>query len=147
MKMKSQKAITLTSLVVYIIVMIMVIGVMSGVSFMFYSNTQNLKQSTKDIIEFNNFNNYFVKEIKIANNKVDQISEDGNYIVFTNGNSFSFHDNSIFYNELKIANNVNSIKFNYDKDENEKQLEDIIIVDVKFNDYEKQMKYMVEDIY
>lgn len=147
MKMKSQKAITLTSLVVYIIVMIMVIGIMSSVSFMFYNNTQNLKQSTKDIIEFNNFNNYFVKEIKIANNKVDQISSDGNYIIFTNGNSFSFHDNSIFYNELKIANNVNSIKFNYDKDENEKQLEDIIIVDVKFNDYEKQMKYMVEDIY
>lgn len=145
--MKKEKAITLTSLVVYIIVMIMVIGVMSSVSFMFYNNTQNLKQSTKDIIEFNNFNNYFVKEIKIANNKVDQISSDGNYIIFTNGNSFSFHDNSIFYNELKIANNVNSIKFNYDKDENEKEIEDVIVVDVKFNDYEKQMKYKVEEIY
>lgn len=145
--MKKEKAITLTSLVVYIIVMIMVIGVMSSVSFMFYNNTQNLKQSTKDIIEFNNFNNYFVKEIKIANNKVDQISSDGNYVIFTNGNSFSFHDNSIFYNELKVSNNVNSIKFSYDKDENEKIIEDVIIVNIKFDEYEKQMKYKIEDIY
>lgn len=145
--MKNEKAITLTSLVVYIIVMIMVIGVMSSVSFMFYNNTQNLKQSTKDIIEFNNFNNYFVKEIKMANNKVDQISSDGKYIIFTNGNSFSFHDNSIFYNELKIANNVNDIKFNYDKDENEKQIEDVIVVNIKLNDYEKEMKYKIEEIY
>ncbi len=147
MKIKSEKAITLTSLAIYIIVMMMVIGLMTSISLIFYNNTENLNEDTKDIIEFNNFNHYFIKEIKIANNKVDQISPEGTYILFTNGNTFSFKNNSIFYNDLQIANNVRNVSFHYDKDETDNEIKDIIIVNIKFNNYQKQMKYKIEDIY
>ena len=145
--MKKENGVTLSSLVIYIIVMIMVIGVMARVSLMFYNNTENLNENTKDIIEFNNFNNYFVKEIKSANNKIDIIAEDGTYILFDTGNSFSLKNNTIFYNDLEIAKNVNNIKFEYYKDEENNQFDNVITVNVELNNYSKQINYKVESIY
>lgn len=145
--MKNEKGITLSSLVIYIIVMIMVIGVMTRVSLMFYNNTENLNDNTKDIIEFNNFNNYFVKEIKIANNKIDTIAEDGTYILFDTGNSFSLKNNEIFYNDLEIAKNVKNINFKYYTNSEGIEEKDIITVNVEFNNYSKQINYRVESIY
>lgn len=145
--MKKQNGITLTSLVIYIIVMILVIGVMTRVSLMFYNNTENLNENTKDIIEFNNFNNYFVKEIKTANNNVNSIAEDGTYILFDTGNSFSLKNSSIYYNDLEIAKNVKNISFKYYTNSEGKEEKDIITVNAEFNNYSKQMNYKIEEIY
>lgn len=145
--MISSKGITLTSLVVYIIVMMMVIGVISSVSLMFYSNTEHLDNATKDMAEFNNFNNYFIKEIKSANNKINQISADGKYIIFDSGNSFIQKDNKIFFNDLQIAKNVNNINFAYYKDAEGKEHKDIVTVSVEFENYSKIMDYKIEEIY
>lgn len=145
--MKNERGITLSSLVIYIVVMILVIGVMTRVSLMFYNNTQNLNEDTKDIIQFNNFNNYFVKELKSVNNKVDTIAEDGTYILFYTGNSFSLKNKSIFYNDLEIAKNVNHITFEYYINSEGTQQNDVITVTVEFNNYSKKMNYKVESIY
>lgn len=145
--MKNEKGITLSSLVIYIIVMIMVIGVMTRVSLMFYNNTENLNDNTKDIIEFNNFNNYFVKEIKTANNKIDTIAEDGTYILFNTGNSFSMKNNGIFYNDLEIAKNVKNINFKYYTNSEGIEEKDIVTANIEFNNYSKQINYKVESIY
>lgn len=145
--MKSQKGITLVSLLVYIIVMIIIIGGLSTISSNFYRNTQALEVDTEDIVEFSNFNEYFIKEIKKANNKIDNISEDGTYIVFTDGNSFMLNNKSIYYNQIEISKNVNSLKFEYDKDEENNEITDIIKVSVEYSNYSKQMKYKLEEIY
>ncbi len=145
--MKNQKGITLVSLLVYIIVMIIIIGGLSTISYNFYRNTQALEVDTEDIVEFSNFNEYFIKEIKKANNKIDNISEDGTYIVFTDGNSFMLNNKSIYYNQIEISKNVNSLKFEYDKDEENNEITDIIKVSVEYSNYSKQMKYKLEEIY
>ena len=145
--MKNQKGITLVSLLVYIIVMIIIIGGLSTISYNFYRNTQALEVDTEDIVEFSNFNEYFIKEIKKANNKIDNISEDGTYIVFTDGNSFMLNNKSIYYNQIEISKNVNSLKFEYDKDEENNEITDIIKVSVEYSNYSKQMKYNLEEIY
>ena len=145
--MKKQKGITLVSLLVYIIVMIIIIGGLSTISYNFYRNTQALEVDTEDIVEFSNFNEYFIKEIKKANNKIDNISEDGTYIVFTDGNSFMLNNKSIYYNQIEISKNVNSLKFEYDKDEENNEITDIIKVSVEYSNYSKQMKYKLEEIY
>ena len=145
--MKNQKGITLVSLLVYIIVMIIIIGGLSTISYNFYRNTQALEVDTEDIVEFSNFNEYFIKEIKKANNKIDKISEDGTYIVFTDGNSFMLNNKSIYYNQIEISKNVNSLKFEYDKDEENNEITDIIKVSVEYSNYSKQMKYKLEEIY
>ena len=54
--MKNEKAITLVSLVIYILVMLLVIGIIGSVSAMFYNNTNNFDDETKDIIEYDKFN-------------------------------------------------------------------------------------------
>lgn len=145
--MKKEKGITLSSLVIYIIVMMIVIGVMSSISLMFYNNAQSLTEQTQDMIEYNNFNNYFINEIKTANNKVDQISEDGTYILFTSGNSFSLQSSHLYFNDVEIASNIDSIHFSYYMNEQGEQVEDIITVNIKLPDYQKQMDYKIEEIY
>ena len=86
--MKDNKGITLVSLIVYIIIMFIVLGVMSSIVNTFYKNNNKAEADTEDILQFNHFNTYFLKEVKQRENKVDTIS--GNYILFSSGNSFSF---------------------------------------------------------
>lgn len=145
--MKEEKGITLTSLVIYIIVMILIIGVMSSVSLMFYQNNKKLTDDTVDIIEYNNFNHYFISEIKTANNAVDQIGNDGTYIVFKSGNSFSLKDNKIYFNTVEIAKDVNSVQFSYYTDTGGTEHKDIITVNIVFGNYSNQMNYKIEEIY
>ena len=145
--MKSEKGITLTVLIVYIVLLIIVIGVLGNVTSSFNNNTKALQEDTEDFIEFNNFNQYFIKEIKTANNKIDKISADGTYILFKTGNAFHYEGNSIYYNNIEISRNVKEIKFSYDKDQDENIIDNIIVLDIKYNVYSKQMKYKVEEIY
>ena len=65
--MKNENAITLVSLVIYILAMLIIIGIMGKVSIMFYENSNDLDDDVKDIVEYNKFNSYFIKEIKSAN--------------------------------------------------------------------------------
>ena len=71
--------------------------------------------------------------------------EDGTYILFATGNAFSFKNNSISYNDLEIAKNVNDVKFEYYKDEENNEVKDIVTVNVQFNNYSKQINYKIEE--
>ncbi len=139
--MKNQNGITLISLLVYVIVMIIVIGVMSSIINSFYENTDTIKADTEDIIEFNKFNTYFLKEIKKNNNSVDNIQD--NYILFTSGNSFSYSNSSIYYNNTVICRDVKNITFSFPESENR----DIINVNIEFDNFQKSLNYKIEDIY
>lgn len=145
--MIKSKGITLVSLVIYIIIMLMVIGVIGSISLMFHNNTENLDKETKALIQFNNFNNYFVKEIKSVNNNIDQIGADGTYILFKTGNAFSFKNNNIYYNDILIAEDVKNINFQYEKNSENIEIKNIIVVNIEFENYSKQMKYKIENIY
>ena len=136
--MKSQNGITLSSLIIYIIVMIMVIGVMARVSFMFYNNVNKLDNRTVEISKFNNFNTYFIKEIKSPNNGIDKIQN--NYILFKSGNSFLFQNQKIYYNNLMIVDNVKNLVFT-------KETETVINLNISFDEYSKQLRYKIEEIY
>lgn len=136
--MKSQNGITLSSLIIYIIVMIMVIGVMARVSFMFYNNVNKLDNRTVEISKFNNFNTYFIKEIKSPNNGIDKIQN--NYILFKSGNSFLYQNHNIYYNDLMIVDNVKNLVFT-------KETETVINLNISFDEYSKQLRYKIEEIY
>lgn len=136
--MKSQNGITLSPLIIYIIVMIMVIGVMARVSTMFYNNVNKLDNRTIEISKFNNFNTYFVKEIKLPNNGIDKI--ENNYILFKSGNSFLYQNQNIYYNDLMIVDNVKNLVFT-------KESESVINLNISFEEYSKQIKYKIEEIY
>lgn len=145
--MKNENAITLVSLVIYILAMLIIIGIMGKVSIMFYENSNDLDDDVKDIVEYNKFNSYFIKEIKSANNSIDKISTDGTYILFTSGNSFTFRNNKIFYNDLEIAEDVTELKFSKYLDSNQKVDNTVVTVEINFKNYSKKMNYKIEEIY
>ena len=139
--MKSERGITLSSLIIYILVMMIVIGVMTSVSLIFYRNTSNLDNRTVEISKYNNFNTYFIKEIKSPGNGIDTIQQ--NYILFKSGNSFSFNNNNIYYNNLSIVDGVQNVVFS----KPEINDDTVISVNIVFEEFSKNMKYKIEEIY
>jgi len=144
--MKQQKGITLMSLVIYVAVMLVIIGIMSAITTDFSKNMDTVQGNVQEIVEFSKFNNYFLKEVKTTNNKVDHISEDNTYILFTTGNSFSILDNKIYFNKIKICEQVQEmqITFGQNGDEVDKS---IVNVTLNFKNFNKSISYKMEDIY
>ena len=143
--MKKDKGITLISLIVYIIVMSIAIAVMSAIISNFYENTTAVQGSIEEIIKFNKFNTYFLKEIKSLDNNIDSMSE--KYILFSSGNSFSISNNTLYYNNVQICQGVNDISF--EAIENELELEErtIIKVELEIGTFKKAINYKIENIY
>ena len=144
--MKKEKGITMISLVVYVAVMTVVIGVMSSIITNFYQNTDAVQENIQEIVEFSKFNNYFLKEVKTIDNKVDHISTDNNYILFTSGNSFSISNDEIYYNNIKICDNVQSMQISLGKNGNGIN-KSIINVTLIFESFNKSISYKLENIY
>lgn len=137
--MKKENGITLISLVVYIIVMAIVLVIMGSIIANFRNNTETVQANIQQLVEFNKFNSYFLKEVKITNNKVDDLKSN-NYILFTSGNSFSILNNAIYYNNVKICDGVQKMQISLDG-------ENIINVTLGLADFTKSIKYKLESIY
>ena len=142
--MKREKGITLLSLIVYIIVMLIVIGVMSSITSNFYKNTDAIKGNVEEVVKFNKFNNYFLKEVKRKNNAVDTVSS--NYILFTSGNSFSLSNNVIYYNNIALCEEVQNMEvlLGVNGDGMDKT---IVNVNISFKNFNKSINYKIEEIY
>lgn len=151
--MSNEKGITLTSLIVYVAVMIIVLAILSSIITNFYSNTESTYANVKDAVEFNKFNIYFLKEVKLYDNAVDTINleNDTPYILFTSGNAFIFDNNKIYYNNISICDKVENVSFTYgttvDKEGNEIEDTTVIKADLKFENFTKTINYKIENIY
>ena len=62
--MKSEKGITLITLIITIIVLCIVIAMLSVVSSMFFENTKYLKEDSKNLSEYNKFAMFFIEYCK-----------------------------------------------------------------------------------
>ena len=116
--MKNCKGITLMTLIIYVGVLFIVIAIMSSIIKNFYQNNTAVNEKTEEILEFNKFNTYFLKEIKKPENKFEACVKDKdsekNYILFKTGNSFSLKNDIIYYNNIKVCNGVSDLSFDYD---------------------------------
>lgn len=142
--MNNQKGVTLVSLVLYVIVMLIVLGVLSSILNNFYKNNGDMEESTEEILRFNKFNTYFLKEVKTKDNKVDNINN--NYILFKSGNSFSLSNGIIYYNDIAICKDVKEFVIQKGKDGDGID-EDVIYIKLSFENFTKSINYKVEEIY
>lgn len=62
--MRSNRGVTTTSLIIYVIAMLIVIGLIATINSFFYSNVLNLEDSSSNISEINKFNMHFLQETK-----------------------------------------------------------------------------------
>lgn len=106
--LKENKGITLTSLVIYIIVFVIIIAIMANISNYFYSNIEGIKDSPKYVTEFNKFSMFFVADVK-RNTEVVSVSE--NSLQFADGTKYEYRDESIYRNNEQISKYVKSFSF------------------------------------
>lgn len=106
--MKSEKGVTLTALVVYIVVFSIILAIMANVSNYFYRNVSQIQYSPKYISEFNKFNMFFILDAK-RNTDIKNISPAE--LEFADGTKYTYKNNKIYRNEEEIAKYIRSFSF------------------------------------
>ena len=106
--MKSEKGITLISLVIYIILLTLVLAFLSTVSNHFNDSLKVLGELGKNMPSYNKFNMYFIEDVK-NNNDIYYI--DSKKIVFDDGTVYTYQNNKIYRNKIKICDNIPVISF------------------------------------
>lgn len=138
--MKSQKGVTLTSLAVYVVMLVVVAGILVTIISNYQNNIRNIYKEGVNNSEVDKFNLYFLKEVKKQANEIDLISD--NEIIFTTQNKYTFKDdNAIYLNDnIKIAENIETCIFTSENLENGKT---VIVVTIKAEDGEEIIKEYV----
>ena len=122
--MKSEKGVTLISLIVYLILLIFVITILSIVSSYFYTNLDKVGDMGKNMAYFNKFNMYFIEDIK---NNTEVYSTENNKLILGDGTIYTFTENSIYRNKNKICENIESLTFTQREEVDENDFEKIVI--------------------
>lgn len=107
--MKSEKGITLTSLVVYIIVATLVISAIATLSSFFLLNASSIQNQEDYAPQFTKFNMFFVQDVK--NNRIANV--DGTQITFEDGTVYTYNEveNAIYRNETKITELIQNVSY------------------------------------
>ena len=109
--MKTEKGITLTNLVLYVIGLTIIASIVLGITNFFYQNIIRMEDSASSSAEYSKFNVAFIKEIKTPGIEITEIDNDHNYIIFSSGNKYEFKNNKIYKNKIAIANEVEKCEF------------------------------------
>ena len=124
--LKSCKGITLTSLVIYVIVLMVVIALMSGFSGYFNKNINQITIKEESNEQFTRFLAYLTKDINNENIKFAKTGQENDieYIIIkfeeNEEHQYLYKKDSIYYineaknKKIRICNNVNSCDFEYD---------------------------------
>ena len=139
--MKSDRGITITSLIIYVIAMLIVIGIIANITAFFYRNVLNLEDESTNICEISKFNMYFLEEVKNDNNSIVELNK--NSVTFVTGNTFTFQDNSIYLNNIRICENIKNLDFS--KEElNDKDVINVLITIGDNMEYTKTTKFVMK---
>lgn len=118
--MKENRGITLTSLIIYVIGMVIVVSLIATLTTFFYKNV-NVDNISKDTTQYTKFSNLFLDEINKKDNDIVECKtteEDGqkiSYIIFSDGNQYTYkaENKSVYKNKIKICKDVEECEFSY----------------------------------
>lgn len=139
--MKSNSGLTTTSIIIYITAMLIVVGIIATITSFFYSNVNNMNDNSNNISQITKFHMYFLEETTKTNNDINQIKATS--ISFTTGNTFTFQDNSIYFNHIKICENVTNLQFSTETINNKKVI-NVLITFGENSEYTKTTKYVLK---
>lgn len=117
--MKNNRGITLTSLIIYIIGMAIIIGVISTLTTFFYKNIDISEINDDSTTQYTKFSSIFLEETNKENNyvvdckTVVENEQKISYIIFSAGNQYTFKNNAIYKNKIKICQNIEDCDFSY----------------------------------
>ncbi|MCI8482385.1 MAG: hypothetical protein HFJ27_04890 [Clostridia bacterium] len=140
--MKSNSGITTTSMIVYVIAMIIVIGTIATITSFFYTNVTQLEDNSNYLSEITKFHMYFLEETTKRGNSINLVTNSS--ISFSDGNTFSFQDNAIYYNHTRICEMISNLEFSVESVEN-KKLIDVLITIGEGQEYTKTTRYVINE--
>ena len=118
--MKSERGVTITSVVIYVIALTITVLIIGRITTYFYKNLNSIDSDTKAHSEFMKFNSFFTEEVNIEGNSVKEVSENNSnssYIIFEKtGNQYTWKNNKIYKGKICICKNIENCVFLYDKD-------------------------------
>lgn len=138
--MKSDKGVTLISLVIYIAVFTIVVSTMALLSSYFYNNMHLIKDDASYVVEYNKFNMFFIQDVK--HNSTATI--ENNVIKFEDGTIYEYKPNSIYRNDKEIATNVKSATFNLKTYKVKNTTKNLILVNLNIGEGEKEYQKEIE---
>ncbi len=138
--MRRDAGLTTTSIIIYVIAMLMVIGIIASITSFFYSNVNNVSENSNNLSEITKFHMYFLEETTKEDNSIYEIKD--NSITFATGNTFTFQNNSIYFNHIKICEKVSNLQF-AKENQNEKTVINVLIVIGENNEYTKTTQYVL----
>lgn len=122
--MKNNKGVTLTSLIIYIVLITVVMAIVMRITTHFSNNMEDVADVAFET-EFNKINLYLLDETKKTGNVITEITQDGMAISFSKGNIYVYnHDDKIIYlnDGIKICENIEACLFEQKKAENGKDI-------------------------
>ena len=145
--MKSEKGVTLISVIIYVIAMLIIIAVITVLTSYFYTNV-DINSASEDLNQqYTKFNSYFTEEVNRKGNKILEIGETENneeegpqkYIIFSSGNQYTYipANKGIYMNTVKIAENITDCTF----EKNDADGKTKITVTINGNNFERVTTY------
>lgn len=143
--MKSEKGITLTSIIIYVVAMIIIVGIIAVITRYYYGNVNKLSNNTSSMEEVTKLNTFITEEVNKSGNIIYDCNtqnngKNDNYIIFYNPNDkdekignlgytqYTFKNQSIYLNKIKICSNIDDCKFEDVSDEKNYKLKVTITV-------------------
>lgn len=107
--MKSEKGITLTALILYVVVAMITVTAIAGLSSFFVSNMNEVKAQEKYAPEFNKFSMFFIGDVK--NNNTALVTTER--VEFDDGTIYEYKasEKAVYRNDVKITEKVDSFSF------------------------------------
>lgn len=115
--MKSNKGVTLTSLIIYVIGMTIMVSIIATLTSFFYKNI-DIGDINSNTTQYTKFTSILSEEVNKKNNSVidcQSLTEGVSYIVFSSGNQYTFNQKSksVYRNNVKICDNIDTCDFSY----------------------------------
>jgi hypothetical protein len=142
---KSQKGITMMSLVIYVACFLTVTGVVAVITTFFYNNIKIINTDLGSSAYYNKLNLYMANETKkpgnqilkyeSTDNRIDESSvpTDVNYITFQDGNgeknTFLKVGSILYYNKIVLCKNVSEFNISIDESSGNKLIKIYIDID------------------
>lgn len=115
--MKSNKGVTLTSLIIYVIGMTIMVSIIATLTSFFYKNI-DIGDINSNTTQYTKFTSILSEEVNKKNNSVidcQSLTNGVSYIVFSSGNQYTFNQKSksVYRNNVKICDNIDTCDFSY----------------------------------
>lgn len=139
--MRTDRGITLTSLILYVSLVLIALGILATITSSFRANIKDLNQEGTNNYEFDKFNVSFLQEVKKNGNGISSVN--ASEIIFTTKNKYTFKNNSIYLNDsIKIAENIENCSFSAELIDKKT----VITVNIKpKKSEEKNVEYVLND--